>query len=103
MWLNIAFVITLPYGVYTNKSYGLRVDGQDYYHGGSFNMWLKLAYLGKVPFHKPIPDNADRGNSHSFTIHDFHLQEFMAWRCCPENSLRFVLRLRRDSRSTSCF
>lgn len=66
MWLNIAFVITLPYAVHTIKSYGVRVDGEDSNHRGKCNMWLKSACLEKVFFffshsHKPIPDNADRG------------------------------------------
>lgn len=101
MWLNIAFVITLLYDLYTNKSYGVQTDGQDYNHGGNFNIWLKLACLGNVLSHpqKPMPDNAD-GEFSSFTIPDSHLQGFMASRCCPENSLGFVFHLRCESRSS---
>lgn len=63
MWLNIAFVLTLPYGLYTNKSYGVQMDGPDSNRGGNFNMWLKLACLRNVLSHpqKPIPDIADGG------------------------------------------
>lgn len=50
MWLNIAFVITIPYGVDTNKSYGVRADGEESNHGGNCNMWLKSVCWEKVFF-----------------------------------------------------